>query len=185
MKKLFFLPLAALLLVACHHSQSPKPQPDSTPTVQQPAADETQTPDVAQDTILSSTAQEFVRDTTAPLGSPQNPIKVEPGKPIDFSQIFKQNHETRSFAERSAQQIDSIRIKAEKGDINAMFHYGVCFEQGWGVDKDLSKALEWYQKAADQGNNHSLFNLGVFYERGKGVKHSSPKNYITFAFFYV
>lgn len=34
----------------------------------------------------------------------------------------------------------------------AQYNLGVCYEQGEGIDKDISKAIEWYQKATEQGN---------------------------------
>ena len=176
MKKLLFIPLTALLLMACHHTQNQQAKPDSQQTAstyQQDTMKPATAPDAGElttsPTSSDTTAQGFVRDTTAPLGSPQNPLKLEPGKPIDFSQLFKQNQETLTFGERSAKQIDTIRALAENGDKNAMFHYGTCYEQGWGVKRDFSKALEWYQKAADQDQKNAFGAIGGLYRLGKGV----------------
>jgi hypothetical protein len=38
---------------------------------------------------------------------------------------------------------------AEAGDINAMRQVGMMYEFGVGIEKDLLKAMAWYQKAAD------------------------------------
>ena len=32
-----------------------------------------------------------------------------------------------------------------------MFNCGNCYNNGWGVTKDVNKAREWYTKAAAQG----------------------------------
>jgi TPR repeat protein len=42
-------------------------------------------------------------------------------------------------------------------------------DQGRGVDKDQTEAVNWYRKAADQGNAQAQNNLGVSYENGWGV----------------
>ena len=40
---------------------------------------------------------------------------------------------------------------------------------GKGVTKDLTKAAEWYQKAAEQGLGSAQYQLGRCYEGGHGV----------------
>lgn len=40
---------------------------------------------------------------------------------------------------------------------------------GKGVTKDLTKAAEWYRKAAEQGDADAQYKLGLFYENGYGV----------------
>ena len=41
---------------------------------------------------------------------------------------------------------------ANLGHSNAMYNYGVCYKNGWGVTKDVNQAREWYTKAAAQGD---------------------------------
>lgn len=62
-----------------------------------------------------------------------------------------------------------IRPLAEKGDPRAQFNLGVSYEQGWGVEQNLSEAATWYRLAADQGYSLAQHNLGVLYEQGRGV----------------
>eukprot|EP00825_Cyclidium_porcatum_P004770 TRINITY_DN1225_c0_g1_i6.p2 TRINITY_DN1225_c0_g1~~TRINITY_DN1225_c0_g1_i6.p2 ORF type:complete len:127 (-),score=25.25 TRINITY_DN1225_c0_g1_i6:201-581(-) len=50
---------------------------------------------------------------------------------------------------------------------------GDCYENGQGVEKDLIKAVKYYQMSADQGNVKGQNNLGRYYENGQGVE----KNY--------
>ncbi len=38
---------------------------------------------------------------------------------------------------------------------------GVCYDQGQGVTKDLSKAAHWFAAAAAQGVAQAQFNLGT------------------------
>jgi TPR repeat protein len=41
------------------------------------------------------------------------------------------------------------------------------YENGHGVEKDGTKALEWYQKGADRGVLVSMYNLGILLEMGR------------------
>jgi len=43
------------------------------------------------------------------------------------------------------------------------------------VPKDLTKAVELYQKAADQGDAFAQTNLGALYESGQGVPQDLEK----------
>ena len=42
------------------------------------------------------------------------------------------------------------RKSASQGNMRAQYKLGLCYECGYGVDKSLSEARFWYQKAADQ-----------------------------------
>lgn len=46
----------------------------------------------------------------------------------------------------------SFQQAAEAGSINACYYLGQIYEKGLGCEKDRSKALEWYERAADAGN---------------------------------
>ena len=44
---------------------------------------------------------------------------------------------------------------AYKGSVIAQYNLGIFYEKGYGVSKDLTKAIEWYTKAANQGNKEA------------------------------
>ena len=44
-----------------------------------------------------------------------------------------------------------IKISAEAGFMLAQFVIGNCYEEGYGVSRDISKAMYWWRKAAIQG----------------------------------
>jgi len=46
---------------------------------------------------------------------------------------------------------------------------GTMYFNGFGVDKDYSKAVEWYRKSAEQGDVNGQINLGTMYFNGFGV----------------
>lgn len=56
-----------------------------------------------------------------------------------------------------------LLIAAEGGNQNAQVMYGMCCENGIGMEKDLSEAAGWYRRAAKAGNvqaNDALKKLG-------------------------
>ena len=55
----------------------------------------------------------------------------------------------------------------------AISHVGFAFERGLGVQRDKTKAAEWYLKAAENGLAEAQNNIGVFFELGIGVKQDS------------
>ena len=64
---------------------------------------------------------------------------------------------------------------AESGDAKAQYNAGVCYANGYGVEPDVPKAVEWYKKAADQGYVYAQFNLGACYFSGSGVEQNYEK----------
>ena len=51
-----------------------------------------------------------------------------------------------------------------------MFILGSAYATGareyWGLTRDTSKAVEWYQKAAEAGDATAMLYLGACYEEG-------------------
>ncbi|MBR4940680.1 MAG: sel1 repeat family protein, partial [Clostridia bacterium] len=47
---------------------------------------------------------------------------------------------------------------------------GWCCEEGKGVEKDLSRAVYWYGKAAEQGDGGAMYKLGWCFLNGVGVQ---------------
>jgi TPR repeat protein len=82
---------------------------------------------------------------------------------------------------------DYTRAQAElkplldQHDPRAQYAMGVLFENGLGVNKDLSQAAAWYLKAAEQGNSDAQYNLGAMNEHGVGM----PVNYAEAARWYL
>lgn len=61
-------------------------------------------------------------------------------------------------------------ISAEKGQSRAMITVGLLYEQGLGVPRNFSKAMEWYENAANAGEAEGWLRLGIGYEIGMGVQ---------------
>lgn len=71
-------------------------------------------------------------------------------------------------------EIAELRRAAEQGDADAQHQLGVMYENGEGVAKDDSNAVEWHIRAAAQGHSDAQRNLAFRYETGKGV----PQDYV-------
>jgi uncharacterized protein len=61
-------------------------------------------------------------------------------------------------------------VLAEAGDAKAQNNLGVLYRRGLGVEKNSTKAVEWYEKSANQKFAKAQFNLGLMYKTGSGVK---------------
>ena len=64
---------------------------------------------------------------------------------------------------------EDFRKDAEQGNAEAQFSLGICYANGNGVAKDMTKAVEWYRKAAEQGHDKAQFNLCLCYANSDGV----------------
>ena len=71
-----------------------------------------------------------------------------------------------------ANNVDFIKnLKlAKKGNSEAQYYLGVCYDNGQGVEQDYKEAVKWYRKAAEQGHSDAQNNLGVCYYNGQGVE---------------
>ncbi len=67
-------------------------------------------------------------------------------------------------------ELQTVEPAAEAGDPVAQNRLGEMYEFGYGVDRDPSKAIQWYKLAADQGLVLAQHNLGRAYNFGTGVQ---------------
>lgn len=56
-----------------------------------------------------------------------------------------------------------------------LFHLGVCYETGKGVEMNKYKAAEYYKKAAEQGHIDAQWRMGVCYYTGNGLSMNKIK----------
>ncbi len=57
----------------------------------------------------------------------------------------------------------------------AQYHLGLCYEEGNGVGKSLSSAIQWFEKAAAQDEVPALQKMADFHLRGIGVAKDEAK----------
>lgn len=58
---------------------------------------------------------------------------------------------------------DKLLEIAEQGNPAAQYHVGMMLNNGVGVDRDLPKAFEWFQKAAAGGDPLAAYKVGCFF----------------------
>ncbi len=58
---------------------------------------------------------------------------------------------------------------AKQNNADAAFLLGVAYSEGNITEKDLKKALSWYEKAADLGDKDAMLTVGWFYYKGEAV----------------
>ncbi|MCC8111421.1 MAG: sel1 repeat family protein [Ruminococcus sp.] len=64
----------------------------------------------------------------------------------------------------------TMKILAEKGDSDAQFHLGFCYQYGCIIRPNYLEAAKWYEKAAKQGDANGQYFLGCCYKFGEGVE---------------
>jgi hypothetical protein len=61
---------------------------------------------------------------------------------------------------------------AQRGSAQSAFNVGVMYERGFVVERDSTKAIEWYRKAVDANLPMAKHNLALLLRDGKGA----PRN---------
>ncbi|KAF8981085.1 hypothetical protein BGZ46_003270 [Entomortierella lignicola] len=79
---------------------------------------------------------------------------------------------TRGQHRRSQSASHFFHLSSLKHHSPAQFNLALCYEHGQGgVDKDLEKAIYFYQQAADQGHTKASYNIGcICYNQGEVTK---------------
>ncbi|MFZ1991748.1 MAG: peptidoglycan-binding protein [Alphaproteobacteria bacterium] len=165
---------------AAQSSASSEP-PASTATAQPPAepgapSENAIGPQLPEEKTPANTS------SAAPSSSAQTAPTPPPATPLDALKAAAQAGNARAlFAlaldyksgrdgveANSVQALNSMRQAADKNLAVAQHTLGVWYEQGDGVDKDIAKAREWYEKAANNGDYQAMHNLGYFAAQGLG-----------------
>ncbi len=73
-------------------------------------------------------------------------------------------------AEQAAEAAGMFRMAADAGYPDAQFGLAEMFFNGIGMDRDIGKAKELYEKAAESGNIPALFRLGGIFSEVEGME---------------
>lgn len=66
--------------------------------------------------------------------------------------------------------VSLLQQAAERGNHEAIFKLGTCYNYGRGVPKDPTEAARLFRKAAEAGFAEAQYNLAVCYAQGQGVE---------------
>lgn len=65
--------------------------------------------------------------------------------------------------------LDELISQANQGNPEAQFHLGLAYQEGEGVEKDMSKAISLFRLSAEQGNEKAMIML-EFEEAAQGIE---------------
>ena len=71
-----------------------------------------------------------------------------------------------SISNENSDDFVEIRGHAQAGDPIAEYELGKSYFEGNGVDKDLSKAIQWFQKSANSGIDDAQYTLAFLFSEG-------------------
>lgn len=73
-------------------------------------------------------------------------------------------------------EVKEIIEKANAGDSEAQFNYGVLLYEGRIIKKDALLAYQYFSKAAENNHPRSLFYLGLMHESGFGCRKDTERS---------
>lgn len=76
--------------------------------------------------------------------------------------------------------IGALRLKAERGNVEAQSALAILFVQGRTLTQDYAAATYWFTQAATAGLASAQYNLGIIYSRGLGVEPNATQATIWF-----
>lgn len=73
------------------------------------------------------------------------------------------------YNQQNYEQAFQCFVKAQiQGDKEAPNYLGICYENGFGVETSITKAIEWYKVGIKEGDAYAMTNLGCLYAKGVG-----------------
>jgi TPR repeat protein len=82
-------------------------------------------------------------------------------------------YKKRDYWEAAAQWSKSVA----RGNTEAMNNLRYLFYNGYGVNKDIDRAMKLWRVASEAGESESQWHLGRAYETGTGAERSLSKAY--------
>jgi len=76
------------------------------------------------------------------------------------------------FKSLTESEVLKLKKEADQGSVDAQCNVAHCFEFGFGVKKDIDKAIRYLYMSARNNDSNSIFRISVFFLKGE---HSFPK----------
>lgn len=134
--------------------------------------DEPQTANVVVEEYVTQDETDVLSEDS--VGGTEQPaaLNVVPALPANTPRDYgKVSEEGISLMQRGnyAAAFPLLKEAAEHNIPQAQNALGECYQRGYGVSIDYSKAVSCYLQAANSGNADAQYNLAVCYSRGLGV----------------
>lgn len=97
--------------------------------------------------------------------------KAESGDPKDIYEVGYKYEDGEDYCNAAVWYQKGVDL----GDADSQFCLGLLYEQGWGVKKDMGKAIELLKLAADQNHNDAFEELHLMAEEGLCETYYPPK----------
>ena len=121
-----------------------------------------------------------------PAGQNKDPASIDwPTMPIDELRNRASADDVTAMEELARRLVNGIGMAkdqqagagwllraAQRGSAQSAFNVGVMYERGFVVERDSTKAIEWYRKAVDANLPMAKHNLALLLRDGKGA----PRN---------
>jgi TPR repeat protein len=87
------------------------------------------------------------------------------------SPSVKKYHNAIALLEEGDQKAahDIFMSLSDQGDDRAQYQLGQMYDYGQGVDRNIDKAVYWYERASAAGNKQAQHSLGIIYIVGRGL----------------
>lgn len=143
-----------------------KPASPSIKNIQPAQQTPTTTQNVSSDWLLDDDEPPFQGNTSQGTNTPPANQTTSQNNTDTPRQDIKEQLEQD---EKLGDDRDKYNKAGEISGIDEQYNIGYMYEYGVGVEKDETKAFEWYQKVAILGHAKAQQNLGYMYENGQGV----------------
>ena len=87
---------------------------------------------------------------------------------VNHSRRMEQQN-TQIVVKTNTQQLATLLVQAEGGDVGAQFRLAMMYWKGTDVPQDDSKSVKWLQSAARRDHVDAQYYLGLAYREGRGV----------------
>ena len=82
----------------------------------------------------------------------------------------------RAPASDKSRALAMVRKRVDVGDPFAIYHLGTKYQSGQsGLERDMTRAVQLYERAAELGVKDAHYNLGFLYGEGKDVEKNTAK----------
>ncbi|MBL6613344.1 MAG: SEL1-like repeat protein [Reyranella sp.] len=164
------------------HSPTAQPAPAAAPTIALPEA--APPPEPTSTDFGGVTAAASTPPTAA--AQDKDPASIDwPAMPIDEVRNRASADDVTAMEELARRLVQGVGITkdqqagagwllraAQRGSAQSAFNVGVMYERGFVVERDSTKAIEWYRKAVDANLPMAKHNLALLLRDGKGA----PRN---------
>jgi TPR repeat protein len=90
-------------------------------------------------------------------------------------QASPQTQEGAKSAPQTSAEVSRLRAEADAGDARAQRALGHAYQDGNGVPKGPTMALQWYRKSAEQSDRAAENDLGIMYSFPSTLLHNNHR----------